>query len=189
MRTTLSISLGLLSLLICSCEPLAYACFPKTTGSDVVGLSQYSDAWFAMHCEDETSADGCSFSTKNTHCLHVPNVNFGKWTAYSLTDPDAKVMEAQGDTLIVDSKYRWDGMSLGETSVEELKASLFHDALYEAIQSGAPVERIDADRVFLAALRTDGAENADNYYWFVRMTGWIYNDYYTQPTLRIVPKS
>ncbi len=160
-------------------------CFPKTTGEDVLAEAAQPDAWFELDDKDEESANGHSFSIKSEHILHVPNVDFGKWSAHTLDSSDDLVMSAKGDTLTIESGYSWDGMSLGETSAEELKASLFHDALYEAIQSGAPVSRLDADRVFLAALREDGAENASNFYWFVRMTGWFYNDYYTVPTLRI----
>ncbi len=186
MRAQILTLIGLTSALLCSCEPMAYVLFPKTTGEDVVAQATKPDAWYILHHDDEDSANGHSFTIKKKYCLHVPNVDFGDWCAYSLTTPDAKVMEAHGGTLMLESGYNWDGMSLGETSEEELKASLFHDALYEAIQSGAPVDRCDADRVFLAALRADQASNASNYFWFVRMTGWFYNDYYTQATLRIV---
>lgn len=186
MKIAFLITLAFVAPLMLSCQPLAYACFPKTTGEDVVALSKKPDAWFTLNCDDFASADGCSFTSKSNHQLHVPNVDFGTWIAYSLDNPDVKVMSACGSTLLLDGGYQWDGMSLGETSEEELKASFFHDALYEAIQSGAPVNRCDADRVFLAALRQDRASNADNYFWFVRMTGWIYNSFYTNPTLRIV---
>ncbi len=189
MRVLLLTILGLISPLFCSCEPMAYVIFPKTTGQDVIAQASQEDAWFVLHRDDADSANGDSFTTKNKHYLHVPNVDFGCWAAYSLKNPQLKVMEARGATLLLENGYHWDGMSLGETSEEELKASLFHDALYEAIQSGAPVDRCDADRVFLAALRAGKASNADNFFWFVRMTGWFYNDYYTEPSLQIVTKS
>lgn len=168
---------------------MAYALFPKTTGDDVIVQAAAANAWFILHTDDENSANSHSFTIKKKHHLHVPNVDFGNWCAYSLSDAQHKIMQASGSTLVLERGYNWDGMSLGETSAEELKASLFHDALYEAIQSGAPVKRGDADRIFLAALRADQASNASNYFWFVRMTGWFYNDYYTQPTLRIVTNS
>lgn len=172
-----------------SCEQLAYTCAPKTLDPEVIAFSKRPEAWFTLNTNDPQSADGYSFSTKQCYIWRVANKDLGWWKAYATHDPELFVMEARGSEFRLSRDYRWDGMSLGETTLSDLEGSLLHDALYDAIQSGAPLKRRVADQIFLYMQLKNRASFAGFTYRMVRAIGGIYNSKYAKKSLIIVPTS
>lgn len=85
------------------------------------------------------------------------------------------MMEARGDTFILHRRYIWDGMTWGCTSSRDLMPTLLHDALYHALQNGAPVSRWEIDRLFLRMRRQSGKTWAYGEYLSIRIAGGLYN--------------
>lgn len=79
--------------------------------------------------------------------------------------------------LTISAGYQWDGPS-GPTlaTVDGLRASLVHDALYELIRTGrlASHRRAETDELFRRLLVEDGMPRwrARLWYWGVRAFGW-----------------
>ncbi len=184
-RSTFCLICGIL--MLASCEQMAYTCAPKSVDETVIEYAQTPEAWYSCRNDDPLSADGYSFSTKNFYSWTQEGIQLGWWKAYARHKPKQFVMEARGDTLIIAKNYRWDGMSLGTTYLFDLEGSLVHDALYDALQSGAPVKRSEADRFFYLLQKKKEASLSLPDYWVVRAIGGIYNDKYAQQNLIIVP--
>lgn len=181
--------LAISACLLASCEQIAYTCAPKTLNPHVIDFSLRPESWFTLNRDDPQSADGFSFNTKQCYVWRVATLDLGWWKAFAAHDPSHFVMEARGSEFRLSRAYRWDGMSLGETTLADLEASLLHDALYDAIQSGAPLKRRVADQIFLYMLRKNHADYASFTYRMVRAIGGIYNERYAQKSLLIVPTS
>ena len=76
-------------------------------------------------------------------------------------------------------------MTFGRTKERDMMPSLLHDALYHALQNGAPLNRRTIDRCFLRQRREQKVFGAYGEYSLIRLFGGLYNRRDGAPTLLI----
>lgn len=108
--------------------------------------------------------------------LKVEGWNFGNWKAYGVGKHADKVfIQAKGDTLYIYNGYSWDGCTGVPTYDWNLRASLYHDALYQAKKCGADtISWGKIDSLFRIMMKQDGANLVERnlYYYGVRAIGF-----------------
>lgn len=115
------------------------------------------------------------YETTKEVCWTSPrsNANFGYWTA-SYPWNKKRVIKATGNAVTIYPGYAWDGMTVGSTTVKELKPSLIHDALLHAYSQKAPIKRKQADLAFYDLLGEKKMDSRLVYYPLVRSFGWAF---------------
>lgn len=107
------------------------------------------------------------------------NINFGTWKAYG-TGKISKgklLIEAKGNTFIVYPGYAWDGCTCAPDADWNYRASLFHDAMYQAKKCGAKTTTwTNIDLIFSIIMKQDGAPLLPRgiYYGAVRTVGALW---------------
>lgn len=131
-----------------------------------------------------------TYTLTESMALSWPGQDFGKWRAYGRGRSMGKLfIQANGDTVSVHKGYSWDGCTGVPTSDWNLRASLIHDALYQAKKCGADTlswRKIDS--LFRIMMKQDGADlfHRNLYYYGVKSIGFWWK-LGTLDSLRIVP--
>lgn len=116
---------------------------------------------------------------------HLPDVELGYWLGVNPLPPHRVLMEARGHVFILHRRYVWDGKTVGITKERDMMPTLLHDALYHALQHGAPLNRRAIDRCFLRQRREQQVFGAYGEYSLIRLFGGMYNKREGDPTLWI----
>lgn len=160
------------ALLESSCMQVLSAANRKTLAPEVAEAGLRSGNWYVYLPE---RAPGYCLMTAQTLVWHDPDMHIGHWRGLHPDPPHRVLMEAHGDTFTLYHHYVWDGMTWGHTEPRHLKPTLLHDALYHALQGGAPFERKEADLAFLRACRGQKLGDAFGEYLAVRWFGGLFN--------------
>lgn len=106
--------------------------------------------------------------------IHVPGINFGKFKAKSRHDGKIYI-EVDGSMFIVRTGYSWDGCTYAPEAHWNMRASLFHDAMYQVKKCGLPINAswYQIDEIFRQNMKQDGANMLQRnlYYYAVRSLG------------------
>ena len=112
--------------------------------------------------------------------IYTPTVNYGKWCACSKKDPNQVIISANGHYFTVHAGYTWDGCTCAPDCDWNIRASLFHDAMYQTKkQKDSDVkvaEWSEIDRIFRQIMKEDGANlfQRNLYYYAVRTFGSLW---------------
>jgi len=176
------IALVLLSL--CSCKQLALQILPKSIDDNVISYGEREGSWYSILPEKYPH-----FCLKTERALiwSFDGLDFGWWMALHPDMPHRVMMIARGNHFYLAHHYIWDGVSIGNSSMGSLKASLLHDALYHALKEGAEFPRINADMAYAYLMRANNLPNIGLDYFFLRLTGGMFNLPDSEKTLIIVP--
>lgn len=145
---------------------------PKEMSADVAAAGKRPGNWYTYFPE---YAPGFCLMTQRDITWEDPLTDFGHWRARHPDPPHRILMEAHGHRFTLRRRYMWDGMTWGCTRERDLMPSLLHDALYHALQGGAPVSRRAVDRAFLRTRRAQKVGDAYGEYLAVRWFGGLYN--------------
>lgn len=148
----------------------------------VIESSRAPGSWYAYMPQ---RAPGFCFITRHAMVWHLPEVELGYWQGLNTAPPHRVLMEARGHIFILHRRYVWDGMTFGRTKERDMMPSLLHDALYHALQNGAPLSRRAIDRSFLRQRREQKVFGAYGEYSLIRLFGGLYNRREGGPTLLI----
>lgn len=148
----------------------------------VIESSRAPGSWYAYMPQ---RAPGFCFITRHAMVWHLPEVELGYWQGLNTAPPHRVLMEARGHTFILHRRYVWDGKTFGRTKERDMMPSLLHDALYHALQNGAPLSRRAIDRCFLRRRREQKVFGAYGEYSLIRMFGGLYNRREGAPSLFI----
>lgn len=108
--------------------------------------------------------------------LFVPGVDFGHWRANGAHDGKTYIV-ADGPAFFVKAGYAWDGCTHAIDRDWNMRASLFHDAMYQAKKCGIPsTSWWNIDNIFRNVMKQDGASllERNTYYYGVRVLGAPY---------------
>lgn len=108
--------------------------------------------------------------------IHVPGVDFGKWKAVGADDNRLYIV-ADGEDFTIKADYAWDGCTHAVDYDWNMRASLFHDAMYQAKKCGFDTASWWViDNIFRNIMKQDGATlvQRNTYYYAVRSFGAIY---------------
>lgn len=108
--------------------------------------------------------------------VKLPGHDFGHWMAKG-TDDGKLYVVADGDTLTVKAGYSWDGCTHAIDADWNMRASLFHDALYQSKKCGfKTADWWVIDEMFRKMMKQDGASliQRNTYYYAVRSFGALY---------------
>lgn len=167
-----AIVLACLSLLCGGCRQVVHVINMKQISPEVRAAAAQPGCWYAYLPE---RSPGFCLITRHAVVWRDLEMNLGNWRAIHPQPPHRVMMEARGDTFILHRRYIWDGMTWGCTSSRDLMPTLLHDALYHALQNGAPVSRWEIDRLFLRMRRQSGKTWAYGEYLSIRIAGGLYN--------------
>lgn len=145
---------------------------PKEFDPLVLELGKQPDCWYRFIPENYP---GFCLETQRALVWYDPQMHLGNWRGRCVSAPHRVLMEARDSLFVVHRRYVWDGMSWGVTEPRDLVPTLLHDALYHALQGGAPFPRREADRAYLRAQRLVGAPDGYGQYLTVRWFGGIFN--------------
>lgn len=111
--------------------------------------------------------------------ITTPKVDYGHWKAYGrgLNSKGKLLIEADGNKLTIYDGYAWDGCTCAVDADWNIRASLFHDALYQAKKCGAETASWgNIDGLFGRLMAIDGAPCAAQlvYYTAVRTAGALW---------------
>lgn len=163
----------LTSALLCgSCRQVVHTINMKQISPEVRAAAAQPGCWYA-YLPDRSP--GFCLITRHAIVWRDLEMNLGRWRARHPESPHRVLMEARGDTFILHRRYIWDGMTWGCTRPQDLLPTLLHDALYHALQNGAPVSRREIDRLFLRLRRQNGKIFAYAEYLGIRIAGGLYN--------------
>ena len=140
----------------------------KQISPEVRAAAAQPGCWYAYLPE---RSPGFCLITRHAIVWRDLEMNLGRWRALHPESPHRVLMEARGDTFILHRRYIWDGMTWGCTRPQDLLPTLLHDALYHALQNGAPVSRREIDRL----RRQNGKLFAYAEYLGIRIAGGLYN--------------
>ena len=106
-----------------------------------------------------------------TRCKYVNQCDYGYRTnAFPNVNADKKYYEINDAQVVAKASYAWDGPS-GPTidTPSSMRASLIHDALYQAIRDGdlEKKDRKKADKIMLAILKRDGMKKWRRSLWYI----------------------
>lgn len=175
--------LGLLPL--AGCLQVAYTVGGKQIGADVKEAGHLQGAWYAYLPDRDP---GFCLITRRAVVWHDPQMQLGSWRAKLRKPPCRVLMEARNNVLVLHRRYVWDGRSWGCTHTEDLLPTLLHDALYQALQAGAPFPRRQADAAYLRAeKRIKMPVTAYREYAAVRTLGGLFNYFGNAEDLLIEP--
>ena len=108
--------------------------------------------------------------------IRVPGYDFGCWRAAGAEDRKTYI-EASGDKLTIHAGYAWDGCTHAVDASWNMRASLYHDALYQAKKCGFDTcAWWTIDNLFREIMKQDGASlvQRNTYYYAVRTFGALY---------------
>ena len=91
--------------------------------------------------------------------IKVTGVDFGHWYAYGVgKNSNKKFITANGNKFTIHADYAWDGCTGAPDASWNYRASLFHDAMYQAKKCGAKTTSwCNIDKIFLLNMKNDGA--------------------------------
>ena len=158
--------------MLISCRQVTQVVSMKQISPEVVAAAKAPGSWYAYI---PSMAPGFCLITRHAVVWHDEEMNLGWWHALHAEPPHRVMMEARGDMFILHRRYVWDGMTWGKTEEHDLFPTLLHDALYHALQNGAPVSRRQIDRLFLRLRRASGASCPYIEYLGIRLAGGLYN--------------
>ncbi|MBQ8517732.1 MAG: hypothetical protein IJ498_09165 [Akkermansia sp.] len=161
-----------LALFVGGCRQVVYTVNMKQISPEVRAAAARPDSWYAWLPE---RSPGFCLITRHAVVWRDLEMNLGCWRARHPLPPHRMMMEARGDTFILHRRYIWDGMTWGCTRPRDLMPTLLHDALYHALQNGAPVSRREIDRLFLRLRRQNGEGSAYAEYLGIRIAGGLFN--------------
>lgn len=174
--------LVLLLLPLCGCKQMLEAVNPKAIDPAVIAGAQRENAWYRYVPEN---APGFCLVTQRAIIWHDPEMHLGCWLGRNPVPPHRVLMEARDSTFVLHRRYVWDGMSWGNTVPRDLRPTLLHDALYHALQGGAPFPRSEADRAFLRARRAEHVGTAYCEYLAIRSFGGLFNNTHGRVSLLV----
>lgn len=109
--------------------------------------------------------------------IYVPSVDFGKFKAVGTKDNKLYVV-ADGHMFTVKEGYSWDGCTHAIDADWNMRASLFHDAMYQVKKCDLPLTMTwwQIDALFRNIMKQDGANllQRNTYYYAVRSFGALY---------------
>lgn len=167
---------------LCGCRQVGEALNPKVIDPAVIAAAQREGAWYGYVPE---RAPGFCLVTQRAVIWHDPEMHLGSWRGRHPAPPHRVLMEARDSTLVLHRRYVWDGMTWGSTRPRDLLPTLLHDALYHALQGGAPFPRREADRAFLRARRATCVGTAYGEYLAIRSLGGFFNDTHGVETILV----
>ena len=167
---------------LCGCRAVLDSVNPKIMEEGVKRGGTHPDGWYRYMPQRDP---GFCLMTRRAVIWHDAEMNLGYWRGLHPEPPHRVLMEARGNTFILHRPYVWDGMSWGHTRPRDLRPSLLHDALYHALQGGAPFPRREADRAFLRLRRSQHVPDALGEYLVIRWFGWAFNDPHGEVTILI----
>lgn len=171
---------------LCSCKQVSRQILPKSIDSDVISYGQGEGNWYSIL--PERYPHFC-LKTERALIWSFEDLDFGWWMATHPDAPHRVMMVARGNSFYLAHHYIWDGVSIGNSSMENLKASLLHDALYHALKEGADFKRVNADIAYARLMRANNSSRAGIDYFALRLTGGIFNMPDSEKTLIIIPTS
>ena len=135
----------------------------------------YEDTVHDWYKKTKTQDGKELFETTKTVTWYSPNkkANLGYWTGYYPWNKK-KVINVDGRKVTIFPGYAWDGMTVGKTTVKNLKPTLIHDALLHGLSNGAPLTRAQADAAFNDAMAEKKMSSRHLYYPLVRSMGWAF---------------
>lgn len=167
------VCLSALCLLPISCRQVVQQVMPWELAPEVVEEARKPGSWYAYLPQ---YAPGFCLITRHAILWKDPRLPLGYWRAVHPQAPQRVLMEARGDMLLLHRRFIWDGMTVGRTLPEDLLPTLQHDALYYALQGGAPISRRQVDLAFLRAQREHRSIGAYTSYAGIRLLGGLYNN-------------
>ena len=173
-----------LTALLTGCRQVVYAVNMKQIAPEVKAAGLKPGNWYSYLPE---RSPGFCLLTRYAVVWRDPQMQLGRWRARHPKPPRRLLMEARGDTFILHRRYLWDGMTWGCTRERDLLPTLLHDALYHALQNGAPVSRRQIDLLFLRLRRQSCAFWPWGEYMGIRIAGGLYNAAGEEGTLLIEP--
>lgn len=162
----------LLLLSVSGCLQVAYTVGGKQMAPEVQKQGQTGQGWYAYLPQ---RAPGFCLITRRAVIWKDPQMHLGCWRGRHPQAPHRVLMEARDSTLVLHRRYIWDGMTWGTTEMQDLQPTLLHDALYHALQGGAPFPRREADAAYARARRAAGAPCAFGEYPAIRLFGGLFN--------------
>lgn len=106
--------------------------------------------------------------------IKVPEVDFGKFKARSKKDGKIYI-EMDGPIFTIRAGYSWDGCTYAPEAHWNMRASLFHDAMYQVKKCDLPIGAswYQIDEIFRQNMKQDGANliQRNAYYYAVRALG------------------
>lgn len=110
--------------------------------------------------------------------IEAKGVDFGHWYAYGVgKNANKKFITANGSKFTIHAGYAWDGCTCAPDASWNYRASLFHDAMYQAKKCGAETTSwFNIDKIFLLNMKNDGANllQRKTYYTAVRTVGCLW---------------
>lgn len=174
----------LLPLLGSGCLQVAYTLGGKEIAPEVRAAAKETGAWYAYLSARDP---GFCLITRYAVVWHDPQLHLGYWRGHHPQAPHRVLMEARDTEFILHRRYVWDGMTWGRTETADLLPTLLHDALYHALQAGAPFPRREADRAYLRARRAAGGRRTWGEYAAIRLMGGLFNRFGAADSLFIEP--
>lgn len=168
---------------LAGCLQVAYTVGGKQIAAEVQKGGKPA-SWYA-YLPDR--APGFCLITRRAVRWHDPQMRLGCWRARHTRPPYRVLMEARNDTLIIHRRYIWDGRTWGCTRPADLLPTLLHDALYQALQAGAPFPRQEADAAYRRACRRVAARHGSGEYAAIRLFGGLFNRFGNAEGLAIEP--
>lgn len=172
------------ALSVSGCRQVIHAVSLKQISPEVQAAAAQPGSWYAYLPE---RSPGFCLLTRHAVVWRDLEMDLGKWQAVHPKPPHRVMMEARGNTFILHRRYIWDGLTLGCTHLRDLLPTLLHDALYHALQNGAPVSRRQIDRLFLRLRRQSGKNWAYGEYLGIRIAGGLFNAAGEEGSLLIKP--
>lgn len=178
--------LSLLCLLLPACTQVAHTVTCKQIAPEVAAAGLQLDSWYVYMPKH---APGFCLLTRRAVVWYDPEMHLGSWCARHERPPYRVMMEARDSLFVLHRRYTWDGMSWGCTYPRDLMPTLLHDALYHALQVGAPFPRREADRAFLRARRQLNVPTAYGEYLCIRAFAGTFSAIWGDPcmSMEILP--
>lgn len=127
--------------------------------------------------EDNSKFPCYKYTLTEDACIYVPKIDMGKFKAVGTKD-DKVYVEVLGHCFIVKAGYSWDGCTGVRDTDWNMRASLFHDAMYQVKKCGLPlqIKWWEIDSIFRTIMKQDGANlfQRNLYYYGVRSIGALY---------------
>lgn len=127
--------------------------------------------------EDSSTLFRYKYTLTDDAYIYVPSIDFGKFKAVGTKDGKVYV-EALGHYFIIKKGYSWDGCTKAVDADWNMRASLFHDAMYQVKKCGLPIniKWWQIDSIFRNIMKQDGANlvQRNTYYYAVRTFGAMY---------------
>lgn len=124
--------------------------------------------------EDNSKLFRYKYTLTEDAYIYVPSVDFGKFKAVSTKNGNTYI-EVLGHYFIIKKGYSWNGCTNAIDAPWNMRASLFHDAMYQAKKCDLPIniKWWQIDSIFRNIMKQDGANliQRNTYYYAVRTFG------------------